>query len=190
MMSTGREKLSDDLRILEEMAAKMEEYLNSEHLFWQAHDKGPEPTIGQYLMRQQRLLALKDALLDAEQRRRLAAAVQQFEQVVANKRVYYKEKANQEFKTRLRLWDEALKELLDDAYPSMAYYRTEVENRVVLEDLKAQGIQLEPELTEQLTKVDRKLRQRWEPGPFVWPSEWQPAYPRSTYWWLYGELSS
>lgn len=193
-MATGREKLSDDLRILEEMAAKMGEYLNSENLFWQAHKEGvPEPTIGQFLLRQRRLQALGNALLDSAQQSRLATATQQFDQAVAGKPVAFKEKAQQEFKTRLRLWSEALKELLEDDAPSMAYYRTEVENRVILEALlealKAQAVGLEADLIEQLATLDRKLRQRWEPGPFVWPAEWQPAYPRSQYWWLYGELS-
>jgi hypothetical protein len=194
MMPTGKEKLSDDLRILEDMTGKLEQYLDSEHLFWQAHDdRGPEPTIGQYLLRLQRLQALNDSLLDAEQRRRLAAATQQINQVVANKRVSYIEKARQEFKTRLRLWREALQELLDDEFPSMAFYRTEVENRVILEALlealKTHSAQVEPDLVEQLATLDRKLRQRWQPGSFIWPSEWQPVYPRSGYWWLHGELA-
>jgi len=193
-MATGREKLSDDLRILEEMAGKMEEYLNSENLFWQAHKEGtPEPTIGQFLLRQHRLQALSDRLLDPEQQRRLAAASRQFDQAVANKTNSFKDKAQQEFKTRLRLWGEALKELLEDDSPSMAYYRTEVENRVILEalleGLKAHSAGLEADLLEQLTSLDRKLRPRWETGSFVWPAEWQPAYPRSQYWGLYGELS-
>jgi hypothetical protein len=188
-MATGREKLSDDLRILEEMAAKMGEYLNSENLFWQAHKEGvPEPTIGQFLLRQHRLQALSNTLSDEEQRR-LAAAIQQFNQAVTGKSVSLKQKAQQEFKTRLRLWSEALKELLEDDSPSMAYYRTEAENRVILELLKTQSVGLEPDLVEQLSTLDRKLRQRWEPGPFIWPAEWQPAYPHSQYWWLYGELS-
>ena len=193
-MATGREKLSDDLRILEEMADKMGEYLNSENLFWQAHKEGvPEPTIGQFLLRQRRLQALSNTLLDSEQQRRLVAATQQFEQAVAGKPVAFKEKAQQEFKTRLRLWSEALRELLADDAPSMAYYRTEAENRVILEllldTLKTQSVGLEPGLVEQLNTLDRRLRQHWEPGPFIRPAEWQPAYPRSQYWWLYGELS-
>lgn len=193
-MTTGREKLSDDLRILEEMAGKMGDYLNSENLFWQAHKEGtPEPTIGQFLLRQHRLQALSNILLDEAQRRRLAAASQQFEQAVANKTFSFKEKAQQEFMTRLRLWREALKELLEDDSPSMAYYRTEVENRVILEALlealKAQSVGLEADQVEELSNLDRKLRQRWEAGSFVWPAEWQPAYPRSQYWGLYGELS-
>src|SRR5262245_32958471 len=127
-MATGREKLNGDLRILEEMAAKMGDYLNSENLFWQAHKEGvPEPTIGQFLLRQHRLQVLSNSLLDSEQQRRLAAAVQQFDQAVAGKPVAFKEKAKQEFKTRLRLWSEALREFLGDDSLSMAYYRTEVE---------------------------------------------------------------
>ena len=62
-MTTGREKLNDDLRILEDMAGKMGDYLNSENLFWQSNKEGvPEPSIGQFLLRQHRLQALGHAL--------------------------------------------------------------------------------------------------------------------------------
>ena len=37
-----------------------------------------------------------------------------------------------------------------------------------------------------LSLLDTRLQGRWQPGDFVWPVEWQPAYPRAEYWWLYG----
>ena len=37
-----------------------------------------------------------------------------------------------------------------------------------------------------LAALDTRLRGRWQPGDFVWPAAWEPAYPREVYWWLYG----
>ncbi len=40
--------------------------------------------------------------------------------------------------------------------------------------------------SQHLATLDLRLRNRWQPGEFVWPAEWATAYPRDDYWWLYG----
>ena len=74
-MSTGNNKLMRDLSILAAMAAEMEAYLNSHVLFWHmSSSRMPALTLGGYLMRQHRLLALR-SLLTGEQLSELDAAV-------------------------------------------------------------------------------------------------------------------
>ena len=187
-MSDGTEKLRDDLKILESMAAKMAEYLDSKDVFWPKIDSDPvQPTIGGYLMRQDRLQALAGTLLNEAERQRLQAAVEQFDQVVSRKKDRFEHKAKQELPARVRQWEQKLQELLKDEFPSPAYYRADVEERVIAAVL-SDHIQAAPSVTEQLQRLDQQLRQRWTPGAFVWPAEWKPAYPESAYWWLYGKL--
>ena len=190
-MATGKEELVNDLSILEAMAAKMPEYLSSNELFWRKIDSDPvQPTLGGYLMRQDRLQALSDTLLDEGQRRQLAAAIARFEQAVNEQPGRLEAKGQQELESRLRQWEIALKELLDDEAPTLAYYRADIETRVIIATLLAALRQrTEPAVTDKLAGLDQTLRQRWQPGEFVWPAEWQPAYPRSEYWWLYGRLN-
>jgi hypothetical protein len=53
--------------------------------------------------------------------------------------------------------------------------------------LKLPPYELSPRIPEQIAMYDNNLRRRWHSGEFVWPEEWQPAYPEGTYWYLYGK---
>lgn len=191
-MSEGIQKLRQDLEILEAMAAEMDSYLKSEVLFWPMENGNmPRLTLGGYLMRQHRLLALRD-LLTEEEAGRLDQAVEQFNAALVEKIVRLEQHANQELEARLRQWGEYLKDLSRES-SSSAYYATAVEPRVMitalLNKLKLPPYRLEPRVTQQVTMYDNNLRRRWKSGEFIWPQEWQPAYPDSTYWWLYGHPS-
>jgi hypothetical protein len=156
------EKLENDLEIAEAMASEMGEYLNSDVLFWPMQ-KGdfPRLTIGGYLMRQHRLNGLRD-LLDDDQRSRLDAAIDLFNQALVEK-------------VSLSIGN---------------YYDSAVEPRAmiaaILDKLQIPPYELEKSIPQQLAVYDNALRRHWLPGTFIWPEEWTPAYPKSDYWWLYG----
>jgi hypothetical protein len=181
-------KLREDLEVLEAMAAEMDQYLMSEVLFWPM-EKGnlPRLTVGGYLMREQRLRALAGLLSEGDQQR-LAAAVERFDEALKEKVVRFEKRANQELQARLRQWGETLRELKGD---SAGYYGSAAETRAIIaalvDKLERPPYQLEGNALQQVTMLDQNLRQRWQPGEFVWPNEWQPAYPKSAYWWLYGK---
>src|SRR5688500_2426298 len=60
-MAHAAARLSEDLEVLEAMAAEMNEYLKSEVLFWPMRQGNlPRLTIGGYLMREHRLRALAE----------------------------------------------------------------------------------------------------------------------------------
>ena len=191
-LSTGKEKLKQDLAILEAMASEMEAYLMSDVLFWQMMKGGmPKLTLGGYLMRQRRLLALRDELLDTAEQARLDAAVAQFNQALVEKIVRFEQKANEELGVRLRQWSEYLKDLNWESKASAATYGSAVETRAMIaaliDKLQTAPYRLEPHYAQQLNVLDMNLRNHWKWGEFVWPDEWQPAYPRDRYWWLYGK---
>lgn len=189
-MSDGLEKLRQDLEILTAMAAEMDSYLMSEVLFWPM-EKGnmPRLTLGGYLMRQHRLVALKE-LLTAEEATQLDAAVSQFNAALVEKIVRFEQRANQELEARLRQWGEYLKDLSRDSGSGGAYYGTAVEPRAMIaalvNKLKLPPYKLESRVSQQITMYDNNLRRRWQSGDFIWPEDWQPAYPEKAYWWLYG----
>lgn len=192
-MTDGKEKLITDLRIIEHMAAEMAEYLRNPHIFLpKIESSRVQTTIGGFWMRRHRLLALQGTLLDAAERGRLTRASQQFDAACSQQRARYEQKASQELEARLRQWGEALRELLEDEPPSMAYYRQDVQTRAIIQAIFSQSIPIPAEtrgaILERIEALDSELRERWEAGQFVWPIEWEPAYPRSAYWWLYGTL--
>ena len=184
----GIEKLKQDLVVLEMMAGLMDEYLTSDVLFYPA-SRGdlPKVTLGGYLMRQYRLLQLRD-LLDMEEQSRLHQAISQYNSALDEKVVRFETKAHTELEARLRQWQEYLREVKRGV--NIAYYESAVDTRAMIDALVAQlripPYELDEEIPRNLALLDRELSRVWERGEFIWPREWKPAYPREEFWWLYG----
>lgn len=188
-MTKGIEKLQRDLEILAAMAEEMESYLNSDVLFWNMSTAGmPALTLGGYLMRQYRLLALRD-LLSEEEQRELDAAVAQYNDALVEKIVRFETKASHELEARLRQWEEYLKDI-ERGQAGKSNYSTAVEARAMIDALIGQlempPYELDPRYKQRAALQDAQLRRQWDAGEFVWPEEWIPAYPNLNYWWLYG----
>ena len=184
-------KLAQDVTILAEMAGEMVDYLRSDVLYWQIMKGGlPKLTLGGYLMRQHRLLALPELLSDEEQAV-VDTAVAQFNQALVEKTVRLEQKAHQELDARIRQWGEYLKDFRWERSAAIAGYTSAVENRVMItavtDKLQMPPYQLNSRITEKIALLDGNLRSRWRTGPFLWPGAWQPAYPRTDYWYLYGK---
>ncbi|MCB0193399.1 MAG: hypothetical protein KDJ65_15740 [Anaerolineae bacterium] len=191
-MSTAHTSLATDLKVAEQMVAGMSDYLNSGSVYSKKIDHDlMYLTLGGYLIRQHQLTALTDAL-DPAQKARLRNVVENFETIRRTQAGAFEKKANQELQARLREWERSLKELLDDRRPSMAFYRNDVEKRVMiatlLDALQADSALLKPEIPNQIERLDKQLRSRWRSGSFIWPPQLEAAYPTDDYWWLYGEL--
>ena len=189
-MTEAIEKLREDLKILEAMAAEMDEYLRSQVLFWPMSQSNlPRLTIGGYLMRQHRLQQLSTLLTESELTRR-ELAIEIFNQALVEKVVRFEDRAHKEVHARLRQWGEYLKELHDRNLAVADFYHAHVQTRAMIDaliaKLKMPPYELDKRVTSQLETYDRVLRNFWQPGDFAWPEEWQPAYPQTGYWWLYG----
>lgn len=193
-MDNGAEKLARDLDIMEAMSVEMGEYLDSDVLFWPMSGKGgtmPMLTLGGYLMREHRLLALDDQL-DEMDKERLDATVDRFNQALEDRIVRFETKANSELEARLRQWQEYLRDLDRGSADKTSNYATAVETRAMIDALinrlEMPPYQLDMRSLQNLAALDTTLRDRWLPGDFVWPAGWQPAYPVDKDWWLYGSL--
>ena len=171
------------------MAAEMALYLTQETLFWRLSGGGIL-TLGGYLMREHRLLALQRELLGAAEQEQLATAVSQFNTALVERIVRFEHKAHMEMEARLRQWGEYLNEAEWKNQPEHTHYATAVETRemmaVLIARLSTPPYQLAAHLSPRLGQLDAQLRGQWVSGDFVWPSAWQPAYPQARYWWLYG----
>ncbi len=189
-MHDGNERLGADVAVLTAMAGQMSEYLDSDILYWPSPRAGmPALTLGGYLLREQRLLALRQNLT-AEQRTQVDAAVFQFNQALADRVVRFETKAHHELEARLRQWEEYLKDIDRGTFDRTSNFDTAVETRAIVQAL-LDRLSLPPYRTEarpvqHLASLDARLRNHWRPGEFVWPAEWSAAYPRADYWWLYG----
>ncbi len=192
-MTEATDKLKHDLTVMEAMVAEMEEYLLSDVLFWPIMQGGfPRLTLGGYLMRQHRLSALTELMEDSEVRR-VQAAIKHFNEALVERVVLFENKAHQEIRARLRQWGEYLKDLKRETGGYGQNYASAVETRAMLESLiqklKMPPYRLDKQIAKQLSVYDKVLGSAWLSGDFIWPDAWQSAYPKASYWWLYGAPS-
>ena len=86
----------------------------------------------------------------------------------------------------LRQWAAYLEELRKEPNTHLAFYKTEVRLRVLLELL---GETL-PEPPESPAVLDEHFRPIFEDGEFLWDQEVQGGFPPEDYWFLYGKLAA
>lgn len=159
-MGEGFEHLKQDLIVLEAMAAEMEEYLKSEVLFWPLQHGGlPRLTIGGYLLRQHRLLALRN-LLNIDEQSRLHTAITSFNQSIKDRIVRFEQRAHQELHARLRQWLEYFNDL-QQSKSAVAYFASSVEIRAIIEalihQLQVTPYQIDPKICQELAQLDSQL---------------------------------
>jgi hypothetical protein len=177
---------------VEGLVGHMEVYLTGSSLFWSAaHADLSVITLGEYLMRQNRLLVLRSQSLGMIDQERLDVASAYFDHVLFNRVDEFEQAARQELEVRLIQWNNFLQELYQEKSANIACAPSALEARVIIEDIlqKLYLLSCQPEshLVEQIDQVDFTLRQKWQQGKFVWPAEWRSAYPEGIYWWLYGK---
>ena len=188
-MDEGLRKLLSDLEIIDLMAAEIPEYIRSDVLFWNmARSDAPSLTFGGYLMRQHRLLGLRH-MLEEEEQQRLRGIIDRFEEAIDQWVVRVENKMHTEIQARLRQWMEFIRDMREDRNRARASYPTAVDARVMLhhlvEHLEHPTYQLNQRVYMELDVIDRRWRQFWTKGEFVWPEKWKPAYPDDEFWYLY-----
>ncbi len=189
-MDRDRAILAHDLMILEEMAASMAAYLDSDVVDWTLpHANMPRLTIGGYLMRQKRLTALSSSLPE-EGQRRLAASIKQFDEALKERVVRFEKRAHQELHMRIAEWIGFLRDLNRRARTEVNFYAGAVDTRIVIKELldalQSPPYHLEAGALDEMAVVDRLLESQLAEHAFVWDQFWEPAYPRDDYPWLYG----
>jgi hypothetical protein len=140
-------------------------------------------------MRQRRLLQLAD-LLDDEEWGRLETAVTQFNAALTEKIVRTEKRANEELGVRARQWGGYLDDVQHEASRATVNYTAAAENRAMIaaltDFLENAPYQPDTSVIHSIKSLDHSLRRHWQKGEFIWPSEWEQAYPKEEYWWLYG----
>jgi hypothetical protein len=147
----------------------------------------PQLTIGNLLLSQVRLAALS---LPAGEQAELAEIQRGITAVKTEWRANWGRKTDQEFHSRLNLWQQYLRELRGDTRPSAAFYAREVRQRAVLQLLPLEmssGIPAHEQ--EQLQMLDGVLRGVGKPGQFVWEPELTSGFLQNDFWFLYLDVT-
>ena len=186
-----------DLKEAEAMARKLDSYVHQDELYGSvglsgffSFSKMPSLTIGALLLRIRRLRSLSDRL-SAEQKNRLQTTVHLNEEALKEWRVHYKKKVVREAKSRLKAMDAFFEECRSDPKLCARVYGPEASRRTIVQELltamRELDIERDDELDSLLNRTDSSLRTVVKDSGFIWDPALEPAYPRSTFWWLYSQ---
>jgi hypothetical protein len=98
---------------------------------------------------------------------------------------HWEQKAAQELRVRLGLWQDYLEELVQSPSDHASDYGYQVRQRVIIELLKTETGGQVPAEIERIAHLDDRLRALTQPAPFAWEAELQAVFPSTNYWFLY-----
>jgi hypothetical protein len=183
-----------DLRYLKAGASSLENYLLSNDLYWPIGASPPagEPpyprlTLGAIQIAQKRSHARS---LSAEQQAELSRLDELIDAIRARWRSAWKQKAAAEFRSRLNLWRNYIQDYRSNPEGNVDRYAYEVGRRVQLQLLDQEVDDLPETEMKLLDGLDKFLLAVLIPGPFIWESQLEAAFPRDIYWYLYGKPKS
>jgi hypothetical protein len=166
-------------------------YLMSKDLFWPLDlthplKKAPYPklTIGNLLYFRYSTIA---AAITSYHKQTINHADNQYQEIKEEWPVAWEEKAEMEFKSRIRQWSYYLKELKNNMESYAPYYPVEVRVRVLLQLLNNELKNKDKEQGK-LAALDEQLKSIFNKSDFVWETGLKRAFPKKEFWYLYGYL--
>lgn len=171
----------------------LEDYLLSRALFWPLEISSPlgEPsyprlTLGNLLLYRSLIVAIDISLRTS---RRMKFIENEINKCYMTRRVAWVRKANHEYKSRLRQWNNYISELFQKPDNHIDFYCTEVRSRLILDLLKTEVENLNEGLFHQLQELDLVLEGVLNFHEFIWDKEIQSGFNRDSYWYLWGKPS-
>jgi hypothetical protein len=184
-----------DWVFLKTALSDLRDYILSAEIYWTLRPPARSPggfqlsqlTIGNLLLSQARLRAND---LPPQRAQELAELSTQIAAVRSDWRANWGRKADEEFRSRLNLWQQYLRELRAEPRHSAAIYAREVRQRAILYLLSTElSREVPANEAEQIAMLDNILRGISQPGPFVWEAELADGFPPAEYWFLYRSVT-
>lgn len=181
--------LQQDWNVLREGSEDLERFVLGQDLYWPLNRRlGGAHTITQFSLGTLALSSARLAAVEwpAEQQAELDTLLAGVQSVRKQWQVNWARKAGHEYSARLRLWQDALVEMLSDKRGGSGGYAFEVRWRAMLHLLEHDsGAQPQAVEMEALAMLDSRLRAVTHPGAFLWEPEVERGFPASTFWYLY-----
>lgn len=181
--------LQQDWHVLREGSEDLERFVLAQDLYWPLTRSvgGPHAltqfSLGTLALSARRLSAVR---WPPEQQAELDRLLAGIASVQKQWQVNWARKAGHEYSARLRLWQDALVEMLSDQLGGIGGYASNARWRAMLHLLEHQsGAQPQAVELEALAMLDSRLRAVTRPGPFLWEPEVETAFPANPFWYLY-----
>jgi hypothetical protein len=173
MLDSGND---EDRKLISASIAELDDYLNSQVMFWRIPRQRLMLTPGNLLL----------ALLctSQDQVKELISARDTISKLTEKRRVAWEEKVLKEIPLRLNQWKGYMEDYREGGTidPNFPY---SVRVRVIITLLIAQARFVSPKFITQLDELDSSLNRLAIPGGFIWPTELGALFPQSTYPFLY-----
>src|SRR3972149_4080497 len=195
MLGDRRDKVGSsnadyDIDFLQAGVEVLENYLFSKELYWPigitaptGERPYPHLTLGALLLAQMRAHAWS---LTYGQRDKLARLDEQIDDLRDRWQSAWRRKSAHSFQARLNLWRDFLEDYRRNPQEHASRYGYEAGRRVMLHLLAQETDEIPPTGLELLAGLDQLLQAKFVAGEFIWEPEMSPAFPRDTYWYLYG----
>ncbi len=166
----------EDQQLLLAAADEFSEYLHSSVLQWKINFARVF-TAGRILLAQKRARFLIDLFPNN------LFLIEKIDHVKLENKAIWQRKIELEIPYRLNIWNNMLKDYLDEGLDSS--YSIQVGNRVMLTLLMDEVDILHPSIEVKLSELDDKLRTLVGDGEFIWDQVLSPGFSKVDYWYLY-----
>jgi hypothetical protein len=177
---------------LEAALPQLKEYLLSHALYWTLQDASPLGTPSFPTLTPGWLMLMKTRAegrnLSPHLSRELDRQTATLDDLRREWQVAWKTKVEREFEARIGLWFHFVREYRESPENNADRYSYEVNRRVILQLLVDELGEMGEEERKQMESADAWLRAVFVPGDFIWDQAYQRAFPKDTYWYLYGTL--
>lgn len=183
---------SQDISYLQAALPVLKEFLFSSQIRWPLtglKSAGnlplPDLSAGSLLLAARRLAGIPKS---EEETKKIEDLLSEFGDIRMNWHSTWEAKCFKEIESRIRIWVQDLKRL--DPL-ELANWPTQVRSRVIIELLLGEINQESPlsaDLILQLEASDERLKQKFNPGEFVWDDRLKEAFPQIPFWYLYGTI--
>jgi len=180
-----------ELAIAETMATELEDYITHDDLYRMIVARTPEGdqrlqmTGGDLLSRLHRLQVVRNQFTP-DQQARLDIVQKAVPETIYSLRTRFHERLQREMKARLDALNWYLSDLTTDRSRARTEYPFEIRNRERIEAIVQElGTDLSADLSQNLSKIDQRIRTATAVSGFIWDERLKPAYPQSPYWYLY-----
>ena len=177
-----------DLTEVKTMVDNLVPYIYEDELYGNVNLKGARLTPGAILLRLRRLQALRGQM-SAGQQSEFDTIQVLFEATHKEWAVAFNKKLAHEAESRLRDVLTYLNECKDDPRLCASAYTPEALRRTIVAEILSALPSTDANyarLTTSAKLADSGLRRYVREDTFIWAETLRPAYPKETFWWLYG----
>ena len=170
----------EDNNLLLSFAADFDGYMESSLAEWRSNTSRIIISPGRVLFSIKRMTNVLD------ENPQVKITIDRIMKLISSRRITWVRKIDQEIPRRLLIWQNALREYMEEGLDSS--YKAQVVHRVILDLLEQEARLLPADYQRKKEALDAELKGLISPGQFIWDNELAELFSCDNYWYLYVKL--